>query len=166
MALREAEVKATAESRAVEEARRRLTEARHTQKRLADARHEESVRLAVHKALGEFRADAFDGRVAHPLKRFSGGEQDLAGLCVRLGLSRMAARQRGVEASFAILDEVFGSQDEKRRRLITEQLQALSDAEFHQIFVITHTDDVLEHCDLAIYVTRGEDGISRAEGPR
>lgn len=103
---------------------------------------------------------------AHPLKRFSGGEQDLAGLCVCLGLSRMAARQRGVEAGFAILDEVFGSQDEKRRRLITEQLHALLDAEFHQIFVITHTDDVLEHCDLAIYVTRGEDGISRAEGPR
>jgi exonuclease SbcC len=201
--LREAEVKATAESRAVEEARRRLTEARHTQKKLADARHEESVRLAVHKALGEFRADAsrrarptliaeasqllgtvtrgrysairisekyavevFDGRIAHPLKRFSGGEQDLAGLCVRLGLSRMAARQRGVEASFAILDEVFGSQDAKRRRLIAEQLQALTDAEFHQIFVITHTDDVLEHCDLAIYVTRDEDGISRAKGPR
>ena len=44
--------------------------------------------------------------------------------------------------------------------------QALLDAESHQIFVITHTDDVLEHCDLAIYVTRGADGISRVEGPR
>lgn len=202
-ALRDAEVKATAESHATEEARERLTEARRSEKKLADARREERVRLAEHKALGEFRADAshrarptliaeasqllgtvtkgrysavrisekyavevFDGRIAHPLKRFSGGEQDLAGLCVRLALSRMAARQRGVEAGFTILDEVFGSQDEKRRRLITEQIQALLDAEFDQIFVITHTDDVLQHCDLAIYVTRGEDGISRAEGPR
>ncbi|MGA9875154.1 MAG: SMC family ATPase [Solirubrobacteraceae bacterium] len=201
--LRDAEVKATAESRAVEDARERLTNARRTEKKLADARREERVRMAVHKALGEFRADAsrrerptliaeasqllgtvtkgrysairisdkytvevFDGRIAHPLKRFSGGEQDLAGLCVRLGLSRMAARQRGIEAGFTILDEVFGSQDEKRRRLITEQLKALLDAEFHQIFIITHTDDVLEHCDLAIYVTRSEDGISRADGPR
>lgn len=43
VALREAEVKATAESRAVEEARKRLTEARHTQKKLADARREESA---------------------------------------------------------------------------------------------------------------------------
>jgi DNA repair protein SbcC/Rad50 len=203
VALREAEVKATAESRAVEEVRQRLTEARRTEKKLADARREERLRLAVHKALGEFRADAsrrarptliaeasqllgtvtkgrysamrisekytvevFDGRTAYPLKRFSGGEQDLVGLCVRLGLSRMAAHQRGVEAGFAILDEVFASQDGKRRRQITEQLRALLDAEFHQIFVITHTEDVREHCDLAIYVTRGEDGISRAEGPR
>jgi DNA repair protein SbcC/Rad50 len=202
-ALRDAEVKATAESHAVEEARERLTDARRTEKRLAEARQEERVRVAVHKALGEFRADAsrrarptliaeasqllgtvtkgrysalrisekyaveiFDGRTAYPLKRFSGGEQDLAGLCVRLGLSRMTAHQRGVEAGVTILDEVFGSQDEKRRRLIAEQLQALLDAEFHQIFVITHTDDVLEHCDLAIYVTRGADGISRVEGPR
>lgn len=201
--LREAEITATAESRAVEEGRKRLTEARRTEKRLAEARREERVRLAVHQALGEFRADAsrrarptliaeasqllgtvtkgrysamrisekyavevFDGRTAYPLKRFSGGEQDLAGLCVRLGLSRMAAHQRGVEASFAILDEVFGSQDENRRRLITEQLRALLNADFDQVFVITHTNDVLEHCDLAIYVTRGEDGISQAEGPR
>jgi exonuclease SbcC len=202
-ALRDAEVKATAESHAVEEARERLTDARRTEKRLAEARQEERVRLAVHKALSEFRADAsrrarptliaeasqllgtvtkgrysairisekyaveiFDGRTAYPLKRFSGGEQDLAGLCVRLGLARMTAHQRGIEAGFTILDEVFGSQDEKRRRLIAEQLQTLLDAEFHQIFVITHTDDVLEHCDLAIYVTRGADGISRVEGPR
>jgi exonuclease SbcC len=203
VALREAEIKATAESRAVEEARARLAEARKVEKKLTEARREERVRVAVHKALAEFRADAsrrarptliaeasqllgtatkgrysairisekyavevFDGHTAHPLRRFSGGEQDLAGLCVRLSLSRMAARQRGVEAGFAILDEVFGSQDSKRRRSITEQLRTLLDAEFHQIFVITHTDDVLEHCDLAIYVERGDDGISRADGPR
>ena len=203
VALREAEITATAESRAVDEARGRLADARKVEKILAEARREERLRVAVHKALAEFRADAsrrarptliaeasqllgtvtkgrysaigisekyalevFDGHAARPLKRFSGGEQDLAGLCVRLALSRMAARQRGVEAGFAILDEVFGSQDPKRRRSITEQLRALLDAEFHQVFVITHTDDVLEHCDLAIYVERGEDGISRADGPR
>jgi DNA repair exonuclease SbcCD ATPase subunit len=78
----------------------------------------------------------------------------------------MVARQRGVEASFAILDEVFGSQDPRRRTLISEQLRTLLEAEFRQIFVITHTEDVLNHCDLAIHVSRGEDGISIAEGPR
>ena len=45
--------------------------------------------------------------------RPGGGEQDLAGLCVRLGLSRMTAHQRGIEAGFTILDEVFGSQERK-----------------------------------------------------
>ena len=80
----------------------------------------------------------------------------------------MTAHQRGIEAGFTILDEVFEQPggDENRRRLIAEQLQALLDAEFHQIFVITHDGPVSEHCDLAIYVTRGADGISRVEGPR
>jgi exonuclease SbcC len=202
-ALRDAQIKATSESHAVEAARDRLKAAHGAQAKLAEERREELVRVAVQKALGEFRADAsrrarpaliaeasqllgtvtkgrydairisdkyvvevFDGPSAFPLKRFSGGEQDLAGLCVRLGLSRMAARQRGIEAGFTILDEVFGSQDEMRRRMIAEQLRSLLDAEFDQIFVISHTDDVREHCDLAIFVTRGEDGISRAEGPR
>lgn len=114
----------------------------------------------------KYQVEVFDGKTAYPLKRFSGGEQDLSGLCVRLGLSRMVARQRGVEASFAVLDEVFGSQDPTRRGLIAEQLRELLKAEFRQIFVITHTDDVLRHCDLAIRVQRGEDGISRADGPR
>ena len=117
--LREAEITATAESRAVEKAREHLNEARTVEKTLAAARREERVRVAVHKGLAEFRADAsrrarptliaeasqllgtatrgrysamrisekyvvevFDGQTAHPLKRFSGGEQDLAGLCV------------------------------------------------------------------------------------
>lgn len=203
VALRDAEIQATAESRAVEQARTRLAEAKKTEKTLAEARREERVRREVQDALGAYRADAsrrarptliaeasqllgtvtkgrysamqisdryavevFDGQTAYPLKRFSGGEQDLAGLCVRLGLSRMVARQRGVEASFAILDEVFGSQDPRRRTLISEQLRTLLEAEFRQIFVITHTEDVLNHCDLAIHVSRGEDGISIAEGPR
>ena len=45
---------------------------------------------------------------------FSGGEQDLAALCLRLALSRTLAGQRGVETGFIILDEVVGSQDHER----------------------------------------------------
>jgi exonuclease SbcC len=105
-----------------------------------------------------------DGGEFHSIKRFSGGEQDLAALCLRLALSRTLARQRGVEHGFVILDEVFGSQDIDRRRLLMEQLGELAKTEFQQIFVISHTDDVIEHCSLHIAVTR-ENGISNAEGP-
>jgi len=45
-----------------------------------------------------------------------------------------------------------------------EQLGELARAEFQQIFVISHTDDVIEHCSLHITVSR-ENGISYAEGP-
>jgi exonuclease SbcC len=105
-----------------------------------------------------------EGRDFYGSKRFSGGEQDLAALCLRLALARTLAHQRGTEHSFVILDEVFGSQDVGRRRMLLEQLLELSRGEFEQIFVISHTEDIVEQCSLHISVTR-EHGISKASGP-
>ena len=104
-----------------------------------------------------------DGSEFHSSKRFSGGEQDLAALCLRLALARTLAHQRGVEHTFVILDEVFGSQDVDRRRILMEQLRELAKSEFQQIFVISHIDDVTDHCSTHISVTR-EHGISRVAG--
>lgn len=101
-----------------------------------------------------------EGRDFYLSKRFSGGEQDLAALCLRLALARTLAHQRGTENSFVILDEVFGSQDVGRRKMLMEQLIELSRGEFQQIFVISHTDDIIDQCSLHISVTR-EHGISR-----
>jgi DNA repair protein SbcC/Rad50 len=101
-----------------------------------------------------------EGRDFYLSKRFSGGEQDLAALCLRLALARTLAEQRGTEQSFVILDEVFGSQDVGRRRMLMEQLIELSRGEFQQIFVISHTDDIVDQCSLHIAVTR-ENGVSR-----
>jgi len=103
-----------------------------------------------------------EGRDFYLSKRFSGGEQDLAALCLRLALARTLAEQRGTEQSFVILDEVFGSQDVGRRRMLMEQLIELSRGEFQQIFVISHTDDIVDQCSLHIAVTR-ENGISRVD---
>lgn len=108
--------------------------------------------------------EIIDGDEFHSSRRFSGGEQDLAAICLRLALARTLAHQRGVEHSFIVLDEVFGGQDTQRRQMLMEQLRELSEAEFQQIFVISHTDDVIDHCSLHIEVTR-EDGVSTAKGP-
>lgn len=94
-----------------------------------------------------------DDGVFHPLRRFSGGEQDLANLCLRIALSRAVTRQRGSEAGFIILDEVFGSQDLGRREQLIEQLKELRN-DFRQVFVVSHFDDVVEECDLQIDVAR------------
>ena len=102
-----------------------------------------------------------EGRDFFLSKRFSGGEQDLAALCLRLALARTLAHQRGTEHSFIILDEVFGSQDVGRRKMLMEQLIELSRGEFEQIFVISHTEDIIEQCSLHISVSR-ENGVSRA----
>lgn len=45
-----------------------------------------------------------DGCQLHPLRRFSGGEQDLAALCLRLVLSRSLARSRSTETEFVLLE--------------------------------------------------------------
>ncbi|MGI9100648.1 MAG: AAA family ATPase [Solirubrobacteraceae bacterium] len=112
-----------------------------------------------------YQLEIADGPQIHPLRRFSGGEQDLAGLCLRLALSRTLARQRGAETGFVLLDEVFGSQDLDRRRALLEQLHAFADTEFRQVFVVSHTHDVVEHCDLTIDVDRDDNAVSTAVGP-
>lgn len=112
----------------------------------------------------DYLLEIADGRDFHLSKRFSGGEQDLAALCLRLALTGTLAHQRGTEHSFVILDEVFGSQDVGRRKQLMEQLIELSKGEFQQVFVISHTEDIVEQCSLRIEVSR-ENGISRAVGP-
>lgn len=112
-----------------------------------------------------YKLEIVEGTTVHPLDRFSGGEQDLASLCLRLGLSRMLARSRGAETGFVLLDEVFGSQDLDRRRSLLEQLRVIAEREFRQVFVISHTDDVVGLCDLRIDVHRDENDLSVASGP-
>jgi DNA repair protein SbcC/Rad50 len=120
-----------------------------THGRYSDARLDDSGALELH-----------DNGAHHPLRRFSGGEQDLANLCLRIALSRSLSRQRGTEAGFIILDEVFGSQDLERRRALIEQLKELRH-DFRQVFVVSHFDDVVDECDLQIDVVRQE-GLSTA----
>ncbi len=102
-----------------------------------------------------------DMGTTYDLERFSGGEQDLANLCMRLALSKLLARRNGMEARFVVLDEVFGSQDADRRRALVEALREL-DQEFGQILIVSHFDDFMEHCDLRVTV-KAEDGKSIAE---
>lgn len=113
-----------------------------------------------------YQLQVADDRELHPLKRFSGGEQDLTSLCLRLALSRTLAEQRGVEAGFVILDEVFGSQDSQRREALLQQLGELAEHEFRQVFVISHVDDVIHHCQLHIDVSRTDGQPSIADGPK
>jgi exonuclease SbcC len=112
-----------------------------------------------------YHLEIADGRKLHPVRRFSGGEQDLAALCLRLALSRMLARQRGAETGFVLLDEVFGSQDVDRRRALLEQLRRLAESEFRQVFVISHTDEVVVLCDHTGLVAREVHDVSTASGP-
>jgi len=101
----------------------------------------------------------YDNGDAYGIERFSGGEEDLANLCLRLAISEVITERAGGVFNFIILDEIFGSQDLFRRQNIMKALNGLS-SKFRQIFLITHVDDVKEDMENIIFVTENEDGIS------
>jgi len=102
----------------------------------------------------------YDGGTPYEIGRFSGGEEDIANLCIRLSISQMLADRAGGEFNMIILDEIFGSQDVNRRRNILNALNSLSNR-FRQIFVITHIEEVKQMVNNAIMVYEAEDGASK-----
>ena len=91
-----------------------------------------------------------------PKPVISGGEQDIANLCLRLAISQMIAERAGQSFSLLILDEVFGSLDEARRQNVVELLRGLQDR-FEQVIVITHIEQVREGLDRVINVRYDEE---------
>ncbi len=110
-----------------------------------------------------------DGGVFYPISRFSGGEVDAANLSIRIAISRVVAEMHGESTGapirLLVLDEVFGSQDETRRRGILEKLQRMVSGDvgagwFSQIFVISHIEDIKEGVDHIIRLVEQDDGSS------
>ncbi|HIH97191.1 MAG TPA: SMC family ATPase [Thermoplasmata archaeon] len=98
----------------------------------------------------------------YSLDRFSGGETDLANLCLRLAISQVIAERSGdIDFQFIILDEIFGSQDQERKRNILDALSTLT-RRFRQIFLITHVDEIKDAMEHVIVVKENEDGTSSA----
>jgi len=101
----------------------------------------------------------YDNGEKYAIERFSGGEEDLANLCLRLAISEVITERAGGVFNFIILDEIFGSQDMIRRQNIMKALNGLS-SKFRQIFLITHVEDVKNDMEHVIYVSENEDGVS------
>jgi len=101
----------------------------------------------------------YDEGEAFKIERFSGGEEDLANLCLRLAISEVITERAGGIFNFIILDEIFGSQDMYRRQNIMKALNSLS-SKFRQIFLITHIDDIKNYVENIIYVNEKENGVS------
>jgi len=116
-------------------------------------------RYADVRLSADYKLVIVDRGEEHGLERYSGGEQDLANLCLRLAIADWVARERGVEIGFVVLDEVFGSQDEERRRRLVDELRTLSNR-FHQLLVITHVPDIADLCEHQIHVGLADPGCS------
>ena len=107
----------------------------------------------------DYEMQIYDGGEKYDLNRFSGGESDLANLCLRLAISRVLADRSGNEINFLILDEIFGSQDQVRKRNIMTALNQL-EKQFHQIILITHIDDTKDLMESVLTIKETDDGSS------
>jgi DNA repair exonuclease SbcCD ATPase subunit len=114
---------------------------------LAEATEGKYSRIVLDR---EFIPRLQDGSRTYVMSRFSGGEQDVASLAIRLGLLRLASSGSPIEC--AVLDEVFGSQDRRRRRSLLRALGRMCPP-FRQIFVLTHAEDVQELLPHVIQIT-------------
>ena len=101
----------------------------------------------------------FDKGIPYSINRFSGGEIDLANLCLRLSISELITERAGGLFNFIILDEIFGSQDIIHQRNIMKALDFLS-SKFRQIILITHVDEIKNHVENIITVNELENGES------
>jgi exonuclease SbcC len=104
-----------------------------------------------------------DQGTMYPVSRFSGGESDLANLCLRLAISEIIADRTGANPiNILILDEIFGSLDPSRKRSVMAALSRFS-GHFRQVFLITHIEDIKDLMNHIIRVQELEDGSSGAE---
>ena len=107
----------------------------------------------------DYNINVYDKGQKYPLDRFSGGEADLANLCLRLAISRVIAERSGSAINFLVLDEIFGSQDTIRKRNIMQTFTGLS-KQFGQIILITHIEEVKDLMGNVIGVKELADGSS------
>lgn len=110
----------------------------------------------------EYNVYVYDGTEKFPIKRFSGGEQDLVNLCLRVAISQVISEQNSLTGiNFIALDEIFGSQDAGRKESILKALNNLS-GQFRQIFLITHHEDLKDAMQHVLIVEEVEEGMSTA----
>src|SRR6266571_5079475 len=94
-----------------------------------------------------------DGEAYHPIERFSGSETDLANLALRVAISTHLSRVSGADLGMLVLDEVLASLDVERKDLFVRAMGSLS-SRFHQLFVITHAEQVKDQFPAAIEVRK------------
>jgi DNA repair protein SbcC/Rad50 len=94
-----------------------------------------------------------DAGTEYELARYSGSENDLASLSLRVAVSLVIAEGAG-ELGLLVLDEVLGSLDRERRGRMLAALTTLQ-GRFRQVLLVTHNDEVKDLLPAAIEVQKG-----------
>lgn len=139
------------------EARPRLGELLDSWARALLGQHFRQVELT-----DDYRILADNGSGQHQITHFSGGEQTLLAVMLRVAIALFCRERAGFDTSFLILDEVFGDQDGEHRTQLVQFLGEVKE-HYHQILVINHVDDVTEMLDSIIDVKHTGLNTSTAE---
>lgn len=95
-----------------------------------------------------------DGLDTRKYETYSGGEEFRINFAIRIALSKTLARRAGATVRMLVLDEGFGTLDEKGRERLAQVINAISD-EFEKIIVITHIQDLKDYFSnqIEVYMT-------------
>lgn len=110
----------------------------------------------------EYRIQADNGSGLHEIEHFSGGEQTLLAIMLRVAIARFCRERAGFDTGFLILDEIFGDQDAAHRAQLVQFLEEIK-PQYHQILIVNHVDDVTDMLDSIIDVKPTGASTSTAE---
>jgi DNA repair exonuclease SbcCD ATPase subunit len=92
-----------------------------------------------------------------PYGVLSGGEKSIAGLCLRMALSRILAEGSGRRFQTLFLDEVFAQLDQVYRPIMMSLVKDLSKS-FAAIYVISHEPEIQMAFPQIVLVTKNKSG--------
>ncbi len=92
-----------------------------------------------------------------PYENYSGGEQFRVNFAIRIALSKLLARRAGAQLETLVVDEGFGTQDERGRQRLVEAINAVQD-DFARVLVVTHISELRDAFAARIEVTKTPQG--------
>ena len=98
-----------------------------------------------------------DTRGTRAYETYSGGEAFRINFAIRLALSRLLAQRSGASLQLLIVDEGFGTQDDRGRERLVSAIEAIS-GDFACILAVTHIQSLKEAFQTRIEVTKSENG--------
>lgn len=92
-----------------------------------------------------------------PYENYSGGEQFRVNFAIRIALSKLLARRAGARLQTLVIDEGFGTQDDRGRQRLVEAINTVQD-DFSRVLVITHISELKDAFPARIEVTKTPEG--------
>jgi exonuclease SbcC len=98
-----------------------------------------------------------DTRGTRAYETYSGGEAFRINFAIRLALSRLLAQRSGASLQLLIVDEGFGTQDDRGRERLVSAIEAIS-GDFACILAVTHIPSLKEAFQTRIEITKSDNG--------